>query len=120
MHGRTVHQDLTHVRAQSLEHLVVDNDEVQTIDVLIHRHEFLHFKQLAIPDGGRRIFLPVNHTLLQRGDQLRVSNGCGRGTHGLHEVHIHLRLHGTHLQALEVVRPLDLACVVGEVTETVF
>ena len=120
MHGRTVHQDLTHVRAQALEHPVVDHNEVQTIDVLIHGHEFLDLKQLAIPDGGRSILLPVNHTLLQRGDQLGESNGCGRSTHRPHEVDIDLRLHGAHLQALQVIRVFDLARVVGQVAKAVF
>ena len=88
--------------------------------MFIDRHELLHLVQLAVPDGCSSVFLPVHHVLFQRGDQLGISNRGGCRAHGLHEVHVHLRLHGAHLQAFHVVRSLDLAAIVGQVAEPVF
>src|SRR5690606_6538880 len=79
----------------------------------------LHFiNALRDDDGSDRVFLSVDHALLQRGKSLGPLHLLWVRAQSVHDVYVH-RPGDAHLQTPQIVRRADRADTVGDFTEAV-
>src|SRR3546814_20416995 len=80
----------------------------------------LHLLQLAVVDVLKRVLLPVDDALAERGVEFREGHRGGACAQRVERLDLGRIFRGADLQALQVLRRVDRARAVRDVTEAVF
>ncbi len=107
-------------RSELVPHRLAHQDQRRRVDVTGERHVLLHLFELGGRDHGQRILLAVHGALLQGGEHLGERHRRRDDAELLVGLDVHRILHGSHLEALEVVRTVHRPLAVGHVPEAVF